>query len=78
MLLFPRKGFMRASNIALWRWVGYVIGAPDCVESPQKARSMMELVIVEAMQPTDTWRILIYNLIKALDGVPSVYASKSY
>lgn len=68
-----------ADYIALWRWVGYIIGGPTwCLETPEKAIAAMQYIRIEAFHPSDNGRVLVNNIVKALEGVPPAYASKQY
>jgi hypothetical protein len=80
-LSLPRQGiFLRKQEIedylALWRYVGYVIGSPtDPFSSPQKARRWMECLLYYEIDPTETSKILANNIIKSLEGRPPIYAT---
>lgn len=80
----PRQGVFVSKNevndlLALWRWVGYVIGAPcEVLETPERAHAVMESIMWEARKPSKNSKILVANALEALDGVSPVYASKSY
>lgn len=65
--------------IALWRWVGHVIGAPVFyMDTVEHAKAAMESLMPICLQPTDNSRLLIANILKALDGVPPFYASRGW
>ena len=80
-LSFPRQGiFLREQEIrdyiALWRYIGYLVGCPTkYFETPQKAKAIMETLLMYEIQPTETSKILANNIIKSLENQPPAYAS---
>ena len=80
-LALPRQGiFLRQQEIvdylALWRYVGYIIGAPnEPFATPENAKKMMESLLYYEIKPSDTSRILARNLIKSLEDRPPTYTS---
>ena len=81
----PRQGiFLRAHEItdyvALWRYVGYVIGCPvsPYFATPTKAKAMMETLYYHEIRPSATGRILANNIIKSLHNQPPAYASADF
>ena len=80
----PRQGiWMREQEIvdyiALFRYVGYLTGTPtDAFETPTKARVMMESLLMNEINPTETSRLLAQNIIKCLVAQPPGFASKSF
>lgn len=65
--------------IALWRWVGYVLGtAYHILETPEKAHGAMESLMYACMAPSKNSRALAQNLLTALDGVAPLYAPKEF
>ena len=80
-LSFPRQGiYLREQEIvdyiALWRYIGYLIGSPTWpFETPSKAKAMMESLLYYEIQPTETSKILANNIIKSLENQPPIYAS---
>ncbi|CAK3988438.1 hypothetical protein DOTSEDRAFT_67581 [Lecanosticta acicola] len=84
-LSLPRQGiWMRASEakdyIALWRYIGYVIGAPtpSYFQTAPQAKRLMEVLLLYEIHPTATSRILANNIIKSLEGQPPGYASADF
>ncbi|KAK3946419.1 hypothetical protein QBC46DRAFT_369743 [Diplogelasinospora grovesii] len=83
---FPRQGiFLRSQEIsdylALWRWVGYILGAPTepYLSSPAHAKAMMDSLIVSGeIAPTATSRTLANNIIAGLQGRPPMNASADF
>lgn len=80
-LSFPRQGlYLRQKEIedyiALWRYIGYIVGCPtQYFETPAKAKAMMESLLMNEIQPTETSKILANNIIKSLADQPPGYAS---
>ncbi|KAL9062863.1 MAG: hypothetical protein Q9157_008574 [Trypethelium eluteriae] len=80
-LSFPRQGiFLREQEIvdyiALWRYIGYLVGCPTgYFETPQKAKAIMETLLMNEIEPTETSKILANNIIKSLEDQPPAYAS---
>lgn len=83
-LAFPRQGiFLRKQEIldyiALWRYIGYLTGTPtEPFETPEKARKVMESLLMNEIDPTETSKILANNVIKSLAGQPPQYASTAF
>lgn len=83
-LSLPRQGiYLRQQEIedyiALWRYIGYLIGCPtEHFTTPAKAKAMTEALLLYEVQPTDTSRILANNIIKSLEGQPPGYASADF
>ena len=83
-LAFPRQGiWLRKQEIidyiALWRYIGYLTGTPtEHFETPDKARKIMESLLMNEIAPTETSKILANNVIKSLAGQPPQYASKEF
>ncbi|KAL4805222.1 hypothetical protein BDV18DRAFT_161619 [Aspergillus unguis] len=76
--VYPRQQEIE-DYIALWRWVGYVIGAPVFyMDTATRAKAMMESVMLNAVKPSDNSRVLIQNILKALDNVSPIYASRDW
>ena len=82
-LAFPRQGiWLRKQEtidyIALFRYIGYLTGTPtDYFETPEKARTVMESLLMYEIDPTDTSKILANNVIRALEAQPPQYASRA-
>ena len=80
----PRQGiYMRQQEkvdyVALWRYIAYVIGCPsDHFDTPDKARRVMEALLLYEINPTPTSQILANNIIKSLEGQPPGYASADF
>ncbi|MCJ1251119.1 hypothetical protein MMC30_008350 [Trapelia coarctata] len=83
-LAFPRQGiFLRKQEIvdyiALWRYIGYLTGTPtESFEMPEKAKKVMESLLMNEIDPTETSKILANNVIKSLAGQPPQYASPAF
>lgn len=80
----PRQGiFLRHQEktdyIALWRYIGYVIGCPDgFFENPEQAKRLMETLLLYEINPTPTSKIMANNIIKSLEGQPPGYTSADF
>ncbi|MCJ1402258.1 hypothetical protein MMC11_005478 [Xylographa trunciseda] len=80
-LAFPRQGiWLRQQEIidyiALFRYIGYLMGTPnDYFETPEKARTIMESLLLYEIDPTETSKILANNVIRSLAAQPPQYAS---
>nr|OQO28266.1 hypothetical protein B0A51_04356 [Rachicladosporium sp. CCFEE 5018] len=84
-LSLPRQGlFMREQEkvdyIALWRYIGHVIGCPTkgFFETPAQAKRVMEALLLYEIHPTPTSKVLANNIIKSLEGQPPGYASADF
>jgi hypothetical protein len=83
-LSFPRQGiWLRDQEIrdylALWRLVAHYVGAPtEPFESPEKARSIMESLLLYEVDPSETSKILAHNIIKSLASQPPGFASSDF
>lgn len=81
---FPRQGlWLRKQEIedyiALWRLVAHYVGTPtDYFETPEKAKCMMESLLVSEIQPTETSKVLANNIILSLQEKPPTYASRDF
>jgi hypothetical protein len=80
----PRQGVYLTPQeeedyIALWRLVGYYMGAPtEPFESAAKAKIVSESLLVNEFEPTDTGRILARNIAIGLENTAPIYASLEY
>lgn len=76
--IYPRKQEI-LDYLALWRYIAHVIGCPDePIDRPDKAKRLMESLLLYEIQPTETSKILANNIIKALEGQPPGYASAEF
>lgn len=81
---FPRQGiWLRKQEIddyiALWRLVAHYVGTPtDYFETPEKAKCMMESLLVSEIEPTETSKVLANNIILSLQEQPPTYASREF
>lgn len=81
---FPRQGIYlrpqeRLDYIALWRLVAHYIGAPsEHFETPEKAKAIMESLMLTEINPSETSRVLANNVILSLQGQPPAYASRDF
>ena len=83
-LSLPRQGiWLRQQEIddyiALWRLVAHYTGTPtEHFETPEKAKAMMESLLMNEINPTETSKILAANIIRCLEAQPPAYASRSF
>ena len=83
-LSLPRQGIFvtqreAADYIHLFRYVAYLMGTPtEFFETPEKAKRIMEILLLYEVNPSETSRILANNVIKCLMAQPPSYASKSF
>ena len=83
-LALPRQGiFMRRREIedfiALWRYIAHLMGTPtEVFETPERARMMMEVLMLYEIRPSETSRELASNVIGCLEGQPPSYASREF
>lgn len=65
--------------LALWRWVGYIMGTPvDWMTTPASAKAMMESVLVAEMKPSKNSQIIANNIITAQAGCAPFYSSRPF
>ena len=65
--------------VALWRYIAYLTGTPsEHFETPEKAKRIMEVLVLYEIQPTETSRILANNVIKSLASQPPGFASEAF
>jgi hypothetical protein len=82
-LSLPRQGiWLREQEIkdyvALWRLIAHYTGTPtDPFETPEKARAIMESLLMNEINPTETSKVLAANIIRCLESQPPAFASRS-
>lgn len=65
--------------IALWRLVGYYMGAPTLgFENAASAKAAAESLLLSEYGPADTGRMLARNIIIGTENKAPAYASKEY
>ena len=80
----PRQGIFMTQRevtdfVALWRYVAYLTGTPtEHFETPDKAKRIMEIILLHEIKPTETSRILANNVITSLANQPPGFASESF
>ncbi|EDU48531.1 repeatdomain containing protein [Pyrenophora tritici-repentis] len=80
-LSFPRQGiFLRQQEIndylALWRYIGYLMGTPDeWLSTPAKAKAIMESILYHEVDPSEMSKTMANNIIYALKEEPPTFAS---
>ncbi|KAK5099686.1 hypothetical protein LTR70_002233 [Exophiala xenobiotica] len=83
-LSLPRQGiYLRPQEvddyIALWRLIAHYVGTPTApFETPARAKCMMESLLMNEINPSQTSRILANNIIRCLENQPPAYASRSF
>ncbi|KAF5005750.1 hypothetical protein FDECE_7822 [Fusarium decemcellulare] len=81
-MALPRQGIylseqQTADYLALWRWVGYLLGTPvDWMATPAQAKVMMESVMTSEMAPSANSRILANNILTAEARIPPLHAPR--
>lgn len=81
---YPRQGiFLRQQEIedtiALWRLVAHYLGTPtEFFETPDKAKKIMESMLLYEVVPTETSKKLANNLVVSLADMPPSYASREF
>lgn len=67
-----------ADYIALWRWVGYIMGTPvDWMTTPSTTKAMMETIMLSEVKPSINSQVIANNILMAQSGFPPLYASQS-
>jgi hypothetical protein len=80
----PRQGIYLSRReiedyIALWRLVAYYMGTPtEPFENVDKARAMMESLLISEIDPTEIGKVLAKNIILGLENTAPAYASKEF
>jgi hypothetical protein len=80
----PRQGIYLTSQettdfIALWRLVALYVGTPTAwFETPEKAKVIMESILISEISPTETSKVLANNIITSLQDTPPTYASRDF
>ena len=82
-LSLPRQGIWLRDQeikdyIALWRLIAHYTGTPTKpFETPDKARAIMESLLMNEINPTETSKVLAANIIRCLEAQPPAFASRS-
>jgi hypothetical protein len=83
-LSLPRQGiWLRKREIedyvALWRLIAYYTGTPtEPFKTPEKAKAIIESLLMNEISPTETSKVLAANIIRCLEAQPPAYASRSF
>ena len=83
-LAFPRQGiWLREQEIvdylAMWRLVAHYLGTPtEYFVTPERAKCIMESLLISEIQPTETSKLLANNIILSLQGQAPTYASRDF
>ena len=80
----PRQGlFLRKQEIedyiALWRLIAHYTGTPtEPFESPEKTKVIMESLMMNEIDPTETSKVLAGNIITSLEAQPPTFPSRPF
>lgn len=83
-LSLPRQGiYLRQQEIddyiALWRLIAHYVGTPtEYFAEPERAKCMMESLLMNEINPSQTSQTLANNVIRCLENQPPAYASRSF
>lgn len=83
-LSLPRQGIWMTSQetidfVALFRYVSYLTGSPtEPFETPDKAKQIMEVMLLYEIEPTETSVTLAHNILRCLENQPPTFASRSF
>ncbi|KIW73699.1 hypothetical protein PV04_01797 [Phialophora macrospora] len=83
-LSLPRQGIFLTQQeivdyIALWRLIAHYVGTPTAwFETPERAKSVMESLLLNEINPSNTSQVLANNIIRCLENQPPTYASRSF
>lgn len=83
-LSLPRQGiWMRKQEmedyVALWRLIAHYTGTPtEPFETLAKAKAIMESLLMNEIDPTETSKVLAANIIRCLEAQPPAFASRSF
>jgi ER-bound oxygenase mpaB/B'/Rubber oxygenase, catalytic domain len=83
-LSLPRQGIWLCNQeiedyIALWRLIAHYTGTPtEPFETPEKAKAIMESLLMNEINPTETSKVLAANIICCLEAQPPAFASRSF
>ena len=80
----PKQGIFMTQReiidyVALWRYVAWLMGTPtEHFETPEKARCIMEVLLLHEIRPTKISKILANNIIKSLADQPPGFVSEAF
>ena len=83
-LSLPRQGIWMKDQevidfIALFRFIAYLLGVPtDFFQTPDRAKRVMEVLMLYEIKPSETSAILASNIISSLENQPPTFASRSF
>ncbi|KAK4162201.1 hypothetical protein QBC43DRAFT_321989 [Cladorrhinum sp. PSN259] len=83
-LSLPRQGIFlsiqeREDWLSLWRYLAYLLGTThDCLSSIDKARAMLESLVVSELNASDTSRRLAASMLASLANKPPMFASEGF
>ena len=80
----PRQGIWLRQReiedyIALWRLIAHYTGTPTGhFATAQKAKAIMESLLMNEINPTETSKVLAANVIRCLEAQPPAFASRPF
>lgn len=83
-IALPRQGIVlraqeRADYLAVWRYVGHVMGAPtEPLATVPRAKAFLESLLAHEIDPSETSGVLARNVLEALASAPPTYASRDF
>jgi hypothetical protein len=83
-LSLPRQGiWLRQQEIedyvALWRLIAHYTGTPtEHFATAEKAKAIMESLLMNEINPTETSKVLAANVIRCLEAQPPAFASRPF
>lgn len=83
-LSLPRQGIWLTQRetddyIALWRLIAHYMGTPTApFSSPARAKAIMESLLMNEINPSNTSQILAANVIRCLENQPPTFASRQF
>ncbi|ETI27869.1 hypothetical protein G647_00318 [Cladophialophora carrionii CBS 160.54] len=83
-LSLPRQGIFLTRRetedyIALWRLIAHYVGTPTAwFDTPERARRVMESLLLHEINPSNTSQVLANNVIRCLENQPPTYASRQF
>ncbi|KAG4431768.1 hypothetical protein IFR05_012744 [Cadophora sp. M221] len=81
---FPKMGIYPTQQeivdfIALFRYIAYLTGTPTSYwETPERAKAVMETMLLHELAPNGTSKILAHNFIKWIEDQPPPYLSRGF
>jgi hypothetical protein len=68
-----------ADYLALWRWVGHLMGTPvDFMASPRTAKAMLESIMCSEFDPSISSQIIANNILSAEADMPPYHLPRGF